>query len=198
MPKIVDKKERMNMILQKALEVFSVVGYKDANLSLIAEKCGFSRPTVYQYFKDKNEIYYYAVKKFSSQMFARYSDIAFKEGEEDEIDRINLIVKDLFECAKKNEAALENLVEFILIEKRNGTDVYSKIKDRTAKLVILIKRLLVQGVHKKVIKECDVERTGDEIYSLILSGCFHVGFFNSFTPEEASRTISDYLSILRA
>ena len=77
MPKIIDKEERMNMILRKAIEVFSEVGYKDANLSLIAEECNLSRPTVYQYFKDKKEIYYYAVKKISDEMYSRYSVIAF-------------------------------------------------------------------------------------------------------------------------
>ena len=84
MPKIVDKEERMQMILEKALEVFSRVGYRDSNLSLIAEACSLSRPTVYQYFGDKKEIYYYAVKNVTSKMFERYSKIAFQEGEEDE------------------------------------------------------------------------------------------------------------------
>ena len=45
-PKIVDKDERMQMILSKALEVFAKVGYRESNLSLIAEACCLSRPTV--------------------------------------------------------------------------------------------------------------------------------------------------------
>ena len=44
------------MILQKALEVFARVGYREANFSLIAEACEISRPTVYQYFKDKQKL----------------------------------------------------------------------------------------------------------------------------------------------
>ena len=67
-PKIVDKEERMQMILSKALEVFAKVGYRESNLSLIAEACCLSRPTVYQYFSDKKEIYYYAVKNVTSRM----------------------------------------------------------------------------------------------------------------------------------
>ena len=114
MPKIVDKEERMQMILEKALEVFARVGYRDSNLSLIAEACSLSRPTVYQYFSDKKEIYYYAVKNVTSKMFERYSKIAFHEGEEDEIERLRLIVVDIFTYARENESTLSNLVEFIL------------------------------------------------------------------------------------
>ena len=79
-PKIVDKEERMQMILSKALEVFAKVGYRESNLSLIAEACCLSRPTVYQYFSDKKEIYYYAVKNVTSRMFEKYSNIAFGPG----------------------------------------------------------------------------------------------------------------------
>ena len=62
MPKKIDHEERKEKILQTALKVFAREGYRDSNLSLIAIECGVSRPTIYQYFKDKEEIYYYEVK----------------------------------------------------------------------------------------------------------------------------------------
>jgi TetR/AcrR family transcriptional regulator len=197
MPKIVDKEERMKTILMKAMEVFSEVGYKDSNLTLIAEKCSLSRPTVYQYFKDKKEIYYYAVKLVSSEMFALYSKMAFDDEGGDEIERLDRIISDVFEKAGNNSQALSNLVEFILAEKRSGVDVYSAIMARTAKLRILIKRLLLQGVHRGTIRECDVDRLGEEVYSLIQAECFQVGFFNSYTPLEARQTLLDFLSSFR-
>ena len=194
MPKIVDKEERMNMILQKAIEVFSKVGYKDSNLSLIAEKCNLSRPTVYQYFKDKKEIYYYAVKKISSEMYSRYSVIAFKKGDETELERLKLIIADIFGSAKRNDAALSNLVEFILAEKKNGVDVYSSIMFRTAKLRLLIKRLLLQGMQKGTIKECNVEKVGDDIYNLVQAECFQIGFFRNYSVDEALETLFCFIS----
>lgn len=198
MPKIVDREERMNTILQKAMEVFSEVGYKESNLTLIAEKCGLSRPTVYQYFKDKKDIYYYAVKKVTSDMFTLYSHYAFDEGDKDEIERLDMIISDLFAKAKSNETSLANLVEFILAEKRSGVDVYSTIKARTAKLRILIKRLVLQGVHRGTIKDCDVEKVGDEIYNLIQAECFQVGFFSNYSPARARETLLDFLSCFKA
>jgi AcrR family transcriptional regulator len=68
MPKKIDHEERKEKILQTALKVFAREGYRDSNLSLIATECGISRPTIYQYFKDKEQIYYYAVKLVTGRM----------------------------------------------------------------------------------------------------------------------------------
>ena len=196
-PKIVDKEERMQMILSKALEVFAKVGYRESNLSLIAEACCLSRPTVYQYFSDKKEIYYYAVKNVTSRMFEKYSNIAFAPGVQDEIERLRMIVLDIFSFARENESTLSNLVEFILSEKKSGVDVYSSIRSRTAKMRILIKRLVLQGIHRNTIRECDADKVGEEIFSLVVAEAFQVGFFPSFSAEEASSIVSEFLEAFR-
>ena len=196
-PKIVDKEERMQMILSKALEVFAKVGYRESNLSLIAEACCLSRPTVYQYFSDKKEIYYYAVKNVTSRMFEKYSNIAFAPGDQDEIERLRMIVLDIFSFARENESTLSNLVEFILSEKKRGEDVYSSIRSRTAKMRILIKRLVLQGIHRNTIRECDADKVGEEIFSLVVAEAFQVGFFPSFSAEEASSIVSEFLEAFR-
>ena len=196
-PKIVDKEERMQMILSKALEVFAKVGYRESNLSLIAEACCLSRPTVYQYFSDKKEIYYYAVKNVTSRMFEKYSNIAFAPGDQDEIERLRMIVLDIFSFARENESTLSNLVEFILSEKKSGVDVYSSIRSRTAKMRILIKRLVLQGIHRNTIRECDADKVGEEIFSLVVAEAFQVGFFPSVAAEEASSIVSEFLEAFR-
>ena len=196
-PKIVDKEERMQMILSKALEVFAKVGYRESNLSLIAEACCLSRPTVYQYFSDKKEIYYYAVKNVTSRMFEKYSNIAFAPGDQDEIERLRMIVLDIFSFARENESTLSNLVEFILSEKKSGVDVYSSIRNKTAKMQILIKRLVLQVIHRNTIRECDADKVGEEIFSLVVAEAFQVGFFPSFSAEEASSIVSEFLEAFR-
>lgn len=187
----------MQMILSKALEVFAKVGYRESNLSLIAEACCLSRPTVYQYFSDKKEIYYYAVKNVTSRMFEKYSNIAFAPGDQDEIERLRMIVLDIFSFARENESTLSNLVEFILSEKKSGVDVYSSIRSRTAKMRILIKRLVLQGIHRNTIRECDADKVGEEIFSLVVAEAFQVGFFPSFSAEEASSIVSEFLEAFR-
>ena len=190
--------EKRNRIIEKGFELICKNGYYNTTTNDIAKYADVSTGIVYQYFKDKKEIYYYAVKKISDEMYSRYSVIAFRKDEnEDEIDKLNLIIEDIFFFAKKNDSALSNLVEFILAEKKSGVDVYSTIMSRTAKLRLLIKRLLLKGIQNGRIKECDVEKVGDEIYSLVQAECFQVGFFRNYTTEEASSTLFSFISNYR-
>ena len=122
MPKKIDHDARKENILKTALEVFADVGYREANLSLIAEKSGLSRPTIYQYFKDKDEIYYYAVKLVTGRLFTELSTLAFDDSIGDEIDKIIAICTKIVDSAINAEAELTRLMEVMLHEKEFNKD----------------------------------------------------------------------------
>ena len=122
MPKKIDHELRKENILKTALSVFADVGYREANLSLIAEKAGLSRPTIYQYFiyqyfKDKDEIYYFAVKLVTGHLFSELSELAFDEKLGSEIDRIIAICTRIMDYAIGAEAELTRLMEVMLHDK---------------------------------------------------------------------------------
>lgn len=198
MPKKVDKEERKELIMNSALAVFAREGYREANLSLIAEESGISRPTVYQYFNDKNDIYYYAVKLVTGKMFKRYSAIAWAENDDTELDRILKIFTDVLEYASGHDATISNLMEFMLSEKKRGVDFAKVIESRTAKLIILLKRLLRQGISNNTIKKCDVDTVSRNLFYLIESCCFQVAVFRTFDRDAALSLISSYLEFLEA
>lgn len=197
MPKKVDKNERKELILSTALKVFARDGYRDANLSLIAEESGISRPTVYQYFHDKNDIFYYAVKLVTGKMFQRYSEIAWAEEGGDEIDRIVTIVKDVLDYASSNDSTIANLMEFMLSERKRGVDFSVVISKRTAKLLILLKRLIRQGVTNGTIRKCNISEVANNVFYLIESCCFQVGFFRTYDKKTALSLINSYMDFLR-
>ena len=120
MPKKIDHEARKEKILQTALNVFAREGYRDSNLSLIATECGISRPTIYQYFKDKEQIYYYAVKLVTGRMFTKYADYAW-ETDDPIAKRILNICEDIIDMADKNKDALTSLVDVMLLLKKRGT-----------------------------------------------------------------------------
>lgn len=198
MPKKIDHEERKIRILNTALRVFAREGYRDSNLSLIAEECGLSRPTIYQYFHDKDEIYYYAVKLVTGQMFTRYAAIAWDESKGNEIDRIILICNDIIDFAKENEAALQALMDVMLQQKRENVDFSQVILKRTAKLTILIKRLLNSGITSGTVKsECDVDMVSGHIFTLLESFCFQIAFLGSFDLAGAKNFVATYLAFFR-
>ncbi len=198
MPKKIDHEERKIKILNTALKVFAREGYKDSNLSLIAEECGLSRPTLYQYFKDKEEIYYYAVKLITGKMFTRYAEIAWDEERGTPIDRIIIICEDIIDIAKENEAALQALMDVMLQSKRENVDFSKVIVKRTIKLTILFKRLLNAGIKDgTVIESCDVDMISNHIFTLLEAFCFQIAFLGNFDINASKKFVATYLDFLK-
>ena len=197
MPKKIDHEERKEHILKSALEVFAEEGYSNSNLSLIAERAGISRPTVYQYFHDKVEIYYYAVKLITGRMFVHYSSIAWDESIGDEADRLHAIFDDIIGTAKANEASLLNLVSVIISAKKEGVDFAEVIHKRTAKLSILFKRLIRQGIVRGTIAPVDIDAASDRLLTIAQMICFQVAFFPSFDANQAQEIASLGIDTLR-
>ncbi len=196
MPKKIDHEARKEKILQTALRVFGREGYRDSNLSLIASECGISRPTIYQYFKDKEEIYYYAVKLVTGRMFNKYAAFAWST-EQDYVARITHICLDIMQTASQSEGELTSLVDVMLQMKKEGRDFNEIIMRRTAKLAILFKRLLRAGIQEGQIIECDLNKVSDHLLLLLESSCFQVAFLDTFDMQLSKELITSYLEFHR-
>ena len=198
MPKRIDHEERKEKILKTALDVFAKEGYRDSNLSLIAEECGLSRPTIYQYFKDKDEIFYYAVKLVTSRMFTRYGAIAWDESYGDCIQRIEYICNDVIDTAVSNEAALQSLMDVMLQSKRDHVDFSQLIVKRTIKLTILFKRLLNAANQRGETADCDVDKVSNHIFTLLEAFCFQIAFLGNFSSSDSKDFVATYLNAYRS
>lgn len=197
MPKKIDHEQRKEKILQTALKVFAREGYRDSNLSLIATECGISRPTIYQYFKDKEEIYYYAVKLVTGRMFNKYAILAWST-DDDYITRIKNICIDIMQTASNHDGELTSLVDVMLQMKKEGRDFNSIILRRTAKLTILFKRLLRMGIKDGDIIPCDVNQVADHLLLLLETSCFQVAFLDTFDMQASMDLVSTYLGFYAA
>ena len=197
MPKKIDHEARKEKILHTALRVFGREGYRDSNLSLIASECGISRPTIYQYFRDKEEIYYYAVKLVTGRMFNKYAEYAWSS-EENYIDRITYICLDIMQTASESEDELTSLVDVMLQMKKEGRDFNEIILRRTAKLTILFKRLLRIGIQEGEIIKCDLNTVANHLLLMLESSCFQVAFLDTFDMQLSKELITAYLDFHRA
>ena len=196
MPKKIDHEERKEKILQTALKVFAREGYRDSNLSLIATECGISRPTIYQYFKDKEQIYYYAVKLVTGRMFTKYADYAWTTSD-DIIQRILNICNDIIDISTQHRGELTSLMDVMLQLKKEGTDFSDIILRRTAKLHILFKRLLRLGISNGEVVKCDINRITQHLVILLESFCFQLAFLDAFDVAGSRELVSNYLELIR-
>jgi len=197
MPKKIDHERRKEKILKTALDVFAREGYKDSNLSLIAQECGLSRPTIYQYFRDKEQIYYYAVKLVTGRMFKKYGDYAWST-DINVMDRIIYICNDIIDFGIEHLSELTSLVDVMILMRKEGTDFNAIILRRTAKLNILFKRLLRYGKDRGDIPfDSDIEAITNHISSLVVSSSIEFAFLGIENPKNNKDLISNYLSFYK-
>ncbi len=194
MPKKIDHAERKEKILQTALRVFAREGYRDSNLSLIAQECGISRPTIYQYFKDKEEIYYYAVKLVTGRMFSKYGIYAWGGSDnEDMIDKMIFICNDIMDMAVTHSGEITSLVDVMIQMKKEGRDFSGIIMRRTAKLNILFKRMLRQGIANGTVVPCRIDKITAHVVVLLESFCFQLAFLDAYDMALSKELLANYL-----
>ncbi len=197
MPKIIDHKKRKAEILNTALQVFAREGYKDSNLSLIAQECGISRPTIYQYFHDKEDIYYYAVKLVTGNMFRKYVDIAW--GSEGTISmKLKMICTDVIEMGYQNQQSLTALVDVMILLRKEGKNFSDVIMKRTVKLNILFKRLLRIGVERGELDLLSVNDVTGHLMTLLEAFCFQIAFLDSYEPDSSIELLNIFIDSLKA
>jgi len=192
MPKIIDHDKRKEAILYKALQVFSIHGYADTSLSMVAHSCGISRPTIYQYFHDKEEIFYFAVKKVTGDMFSKYVSIAFYTDKPIPA-RIKDICADIITTGFQNREALTALTDVMVQRKRQGGDFSDVIMRRTSKLNILFRRLFRYGIDRGDFKPLPVKEVSTQLFTLIESLGFQMALMDNFEPEPAIELINIFI-----
>jgi TetR/AcrR family transcriptional regulator len=104
-PKAVSRRElqRSNnraQILQTSVELFSTHGYHDVSMHQIAEESGFSIGTLYNFFRDKEDLYGELVREY----FYQFHDelVSVIEGPGDEVERIRAYVSAKGRIFEKN------------------------------------------------------------------------------------------------
>ncbi|HRU77933.1 MAG: TetR/AcrR family transcriptional regulator [Rectinema sp.] len=79
MPRIVDHDRRKREIARSALMLFSKQGYHESSFSDIASACRLSRSNIYNYFKNKDEIFHYAVVELLNSITQNIELIAHQD-----------------------------------------------------------------------------------------------------------------------
>jgi AcrR family transcriptional regulator len=63
-PQSPDYEKRRQVILDKAAEIFAKVGFHEASVSELAEKCKISKSLIYHYYSSKDEILFAAMEQY--------------------------------------------------------------------------------------------------------------------------------------
>jgi len=165
LPKIVDYEVRRKEILENASKVFAVKGYEKTRLADISEKCGVGRTTLYQYFKNKEEIFYYTATEAFEQIKEKVETIVEDENLTIPEKLKKLIFELITECEHNFMFVL--LVEVWVILKRESNEKMEKVNQYNKDIIDIINNLISDGIEAKELKTVDSESMADILFSFI-------------------------------
>ncbi|WP_026894052.1 TetR/AcrR family transcriptional regulator [Clostridiisalibacter paucivorans] len=176
MPKIIDYNLKRQEIVQNALYVFIDKGYHKTRFSNIAKRCGMGRTTLYQYFKNKDEIFYYVVKKGIKAFKEEYENILNNE-ELNYIDKISELVSTVVND-KSRDGIMIIFIELWLILRREQNEIEDSLRVHIKELRHIFKSLLIKAKEEGEIKDVDAETMSLILYAMIESSALQ-RFWNS-------------------
>lgn len=177
MPKIIDYDLKRKEIIENSKIVFAKHGYHNTNLSFISKKCGMGRTTLYQYFENKDEIFYHTIESTLEEMNTDVDKIMANENLTF-VERIKEVVRQLTKDEDNNYVFIL-LLEAWLILNRSKNEFLENLRSETQKLKEKIERLIIEAIEAKEIKPVDSESLASTIYT----------FIETFTLNRTNNTV---------
>ena len=196
-----DREQRQKEILNAAGRVFIEKGFIKATMYDIALEVGLSKPTVYQYFKTKDEIYMSLmipvienINNGLKLIYDRIVEKGYTNGSELINDMLNSFLKAFYEDP-------DVFVTFMIGQE---TGIVRVLDEDTRKKIIIKGRrgydlgrnILLAAVNQRLIKEVNIYSLADVIWG-IFWGVLHISLIKS-QNSNIERTFQPTLELAKS
>lgn len=162
----VDHIQRRATILERAFELFAEEGFDGVTYQKIANRCGISRTSIYKYFKDKDQIFIYAI---------RLSTDKTSESVRKVINRTNLTIDEKLrrilhltvKLLDDNKVFMSVVLDYLTSLKLSGADVRKKARSRTFGFRFLLTKLITEGIERGIFRQGKPELIAGRLYCII-------------------------------
>ena len=188
-----DSQKKRQQILNAAYIVFSRKGYHRATVDEIIALADTGKGTVYNYFVNKEQLFYTLIKERSAPFEAILAGIV--PSSELPLQKVETIIKAFLEFYKENA----DLWRVVMYEVRGlGVEGYTdftleqrnKYQDWFTQTTGMIEKVLLEGKEQGVIRaNCDANRVSYGLFSVIVTWVFRD--FVSDDIGETARNITE-------
>jgi AcrR family transcriptional regulator len=166
-PKRADKARE---IARAALDQFTQKGFVSARLENIAAAAGIGKSTIYEYFRNKEELFAAAVQEAFEAWFNDIREICAQT--EDPMERLERIASEFMECKEHPACSTQRFYFEILMQTiMEGGVFYTRkhfIREVHQKYIRTIADILLAGVSRGQLKP-EIARDADKIAITFLS-----------------------------
>lgn len=195
MPKIVDFDSRRREIAAKAVTVFVKDGLGESNLSKIAELCGFGRTTIYKYFRNKDEIFLFALDEIFSRVEGDFARISTNAGLSS-TEKIMQLLEVLGRISVEDRDRMTLVLDLLL--RRNSGEIGSGTLERVRKLRTSFEKVLEDGMAKGELKPVKASPMATTLFAIVEAYIIQNSFFDPLSYDDAMEAATIFLEGLKA
>jgi AcrR family transcriptional regulator len=149
-------------ILYNALEHFSRYGYSGASVREITQASQVTKPTLYYYFKNKEELYSKLAQTCFEDILETLTPVARKEGPVKE--RMLSLIRGYMQLCQDRRSVTRFVHLISIVPDRAAPDV--GVKNFSQKLGGLLRLIVVEGVGKGEIKEVNTDAATYALFAI--------------------------------
>ncbi len=162
---VIDHEARKREIINKSIELFAAEGYNGVTFQKIADACGIARTTLYKYFRNKREIFNYAIWESSNILSKIYASI-LKYSQPVDV-RLKSIMDAVLNMLFERRTMLTVILDYILAAQRSGHTLERNIESHTIILRRIVQRLIIEGIRKGEIRPVSPGVATNLIYAIV-------------------------------
>ena len=197
MARKIDHDERRREIAERAVKLFSSVGYDNVSLIMVAAASGVQRTVLYRYFCSKREIMDAAILTVTGRIEERCRRILL--GGESAVERLTRVCHTVVEVMFENKEFLVAVFDFVTGMVRTGADMNKPIHQFTAGTREAIARLVEYGKRRGEFAEVlQIPRTTDILYSEFESCAMRIVLDTEKDATAAKQRFSDIIRAIAA
>ena len=156
--KLREKNWRIESILEAAKKIFFTKGYTKATMDEIALVAEISKPTIYQYFKSKDDLFFSLMLPVIDEIGSQFETILERlEGNQYKSGAV--LIGDMFEGLWNSYAKAPDVFRIVQLFQQSGLvqelnpDIRKSLNDKGGHNFKLARRIVETGMKQNLIKE---------------------------------------------
>lgn len=153
-----EKNQRTESILEAAKKIFFTKGYAKATMDEIALAAAISKPTIYQYFKSKDDLFFSLMLPVVDEIGKQFGEIV-KGLDEGHYESGADLIGAMFEGLWNSYAMAPDVFRIVQLFQQTGLvqelnpEIRKSLNDKGGHNFQLVRRIVETGIQRNLIKE---------------------------------------------
>ena len=173
---------KRNIIIEEASKLINKLGFKNTKMEDIAKKVGFSKASLYLYFKDKEEIALHIIGQLLESFYNQVSELPDKQ----------ISVKEKMEFMKKGHMDFIKKAKNYIIIKTNlncNDEIHKNVIELKTNILKVLGSILREGIKLKIFNSSlDIKKSALLMESMLTG----VSFLNSIAEQSKDKALLDF------